>query len=142
MADIHNLDNPLYKVREAGAVFYPVVLPPPENWVPGPQLFPYQVIAGYNADYKDYNADTWAKYILEKAEGFDQATSCSSCSGGRFFLLGLIPFDVQNWLDVIPAINSGTPKDRFWFGYVFRGGHVTVADFKREEGVEGCRAFR
>ena len=139
MESIHSLDNPFHKQRAAGAVFHPVPLPPPENWIAGPQLFPRQVIAGYNADYKDYNADTWAAYILEQAKGFSAATSCHSCSGGRFFFTR---FDVQDWLDVIPAINSGTPKDRYWFGYVFRGGHVSVADFQREEGVEDSRAFR
>ena len=143
MESIHSLDNPFHKPRAAGAVFYPVPLPPPEDWLPGPQLFPRQVIAGYSADYKDYNADTWATYILEQAQGFAAATSCASFSGERSFLLRLTSrFEVQDWLDVIPAINSGTPKDRYWFGYVFRGGHVTVADFQREEGVEGSRAYR
>ena len=59
-----------------------------------------------------------------------------------FLLVGLTRFDVQNWLDVIPAINGGTPKKRCWFGYVYRGGHVTVDDFERFEGVEDSRAFR
>ena len=59
-----------------------------------------------------------------------------------FFLLGLTRFDVQDWIDVISAINSGTPKLRYWFGYVFSGGHVTVNDFNRSEGAEGSRAFR
>jgi hypothetical protein len=96
MESIHSLDNSFHKLREAGAVFHPVPLPPPKNWTAGSRLFPSQVIAGYNADYKDYNADTWAAYILEKAEGFDAATSCESFSGECFFLLGLTRFDVQD----------------------------------------------
>ena len=43
---------------------------------------------------------------------------------------------------MIPAINSGQPKLRYWFGYVFRGGRVSEQDFQREEGVEGSRAYR
>ena len=86
--DIHNLDNHFHKVREPKARFHPVALPPPENWIPGPRLFPSAVIAGYNADYKKYNADTWAAYILEQAQGFPAATSCTSCSG-ECDLLGL-----------------------------------------------------
>ena len=85
MESIHNIDNPFHQQREAEAIFHPVFLTPPENWLAGPQLFPGQVIAGYHADYNDYNADTWAKYILEQAQGFEAATSCSSFSGERFF---------------------------------------------------------
>lgn len=96
MESIYSLDNSFHKLRAAGAVFHPVPLPPPEDWLAGPQLFPRQVISGYHADYKDYNADTWAAYILEKAKGFAAATSCSSFSGERFFLFRLTRFEVQD----------------------------------------------
>ena len=89
MANINDINNPFHQQRDVGAVFHPVPLPPPEDWVPGLRLFPREVIAGYHADYKDYNADSWGKYILEKAEGFKEASSCASWSGERFFLLGL-----------------------------------------------------
>ena len=32
------------------------------------------------------------------------------------------------------AINSGSdPKDRFWFGYTFRGGKTHVGDYQRDD---------
>lgn len=39
------------------------------------------------------------------------------------------------------AINSGTPKDRYWFGYVFRGGPTTQSDYVRVEGVQDSVAY-
>ncbi|KAI9934003.1 hypothetical protein MW887_005075 [Aspergillus wentii] len=66
--------------------FSPVPLPPPENWLAGPRLFPQNVIAGFHADYDKYNAKSWS---------------------------------------------DGTPKDRYWFGYVFRGGPTTPDDYQR-----------
>ena len=54
-------------------------------------------------------------------------------------------FDVQDWLDVMPDVNSGTPPGRYWFGYVFRGGRVSVDDFQRAQEAdlaEGSRAYR
>jgi hypothetical protein len=30
----------------------------------------------------------------------------------------------------LTAINFGTPQDRCWFGYVYRGGPATVDDFE------------
>ena len=96
MESIHDLDNPFHKLRAAEAVFHPVSLVQPDNWIAGPRLFPSQVIAGYSADYEDYNVGTWAAYILEQAQGFDAATSCISFSGERFFLLRLTRFDLQD----------------------------------------------
>jgi hypothetical protein len=35
--------------------------------------------------------------------------------------------------DLGAAINSGSSlKDRFWFGYVFRGGPTTLEDYERD----------
>ncbi|KAH6886919.1 hypothetical protein B0T10DRAFT_490494 [Thelonectria olida] len=41
---------------------------------------------------------------------------------------------MTNQFDI--AINSGTPKERAWFGYCFRGGATTPADYKRDPA--GC----
>ena len=145
MANINDVSNPFHEQQEVGAIFHPVpvLLPPPEDWIPGPQLFPHQVISGYHADYNKYDADSWAKYILEKADGYKEATSCASYSGERVFSLVGLTRTCRTDFDVIPAINSGSsPKDRFWFGYIFRGGRVSVEDFQREDGVEGSRAYR
>ena len=84
MSDIHNLDNPFHIAREAAAVFHQVELPPPEDWIPAHRLFPSQAIVGFKADYKNHDADSWAKFILENAEGFAAATSCASFSGEAF----------------------------------------------------------
>ena len=86
---INDINNSFQQQRGVGDPFHPVDLPPPEDWIPGPKLFPDQVITGYYALYKAYDADTWAKYVLEKAKGYDAATSCASWSGERFFLIGL-----------------------------------------------------
>ncbi|OJJ38369.1 hypothetical protein ASPWEDRAFT_24311 [Aspergillus wentii DTO 134E9] len=89
--------------------FSPVPLPPPENWLAGPRLFPQNVIAGFHADYDKYNAKSWSEYVEKKCKEFHACTSTHSFS----------------------AINSGTPKDRYWFGYVFRGGPTTPDDYQR-----------
>lgn len=39
------------------------------------------------------------------------------------------------------AINSGTPKKRFWFGYVFRGGPTSQKDYKRFKTVQDSVAY-
>ncbi|THU99530.1 hypothetical protein K435DRAFT_630891, partial [Dendrothele bispora CBS 962.96] len=78
------------------------------DYIAGPTLFPGQVIAGYNAPNDAYTAETWAKYILDKAKSFDAAKSCCSFS----------------------AINSGSTGGRFWFGYVFRAS-AAPDDFER-----------
>ncbi|PIG83977.1 hypothetical protein AARAC_008634 [Aspergillus arachidicola] len=100
-----------------------VDLPDPKNWVAGRRLFPANVIAGYNAAYDQYDAESWADYVLNKCYGYHDCTSTITFS----------------------AINSGTPKDRFWFGYVFRGGPTTPNDYKRDwnplSAVEDSIAF-
>ena len=83
--DINDINNSFHQQREAGsAALQPVELPPPEDWVPGRNLFPSHVMAGFHADYEKYNADTWAKYVLEKAKEYN-AASCASWSGELFF---------------------------------------------------------
>lgn len=44
---------------------------------------------------------------------------------------------------MVVAINSGTPKERVWFCYVYRGGATTEADYERdaEDGVEDSAAY-
>ncbi|KZL78849.1 hypothetical protein CI238_12822 [Colletotrichum incanum] len=103
---------------EPRSSFVQVTLPAPQNWVAGGSLFPGQVIAAYHAELKDYSADTWSAYVLEKCKGYTACTSSMSYS----------------------AINSGSTGGRYWFGYVFRGGATTVADYERDEEVENAVA--
>ncbi|UNI23291.1 hypothetical protein JDV02_009121 [Purpureocillium takamizusanense] len=96
-----------------------VPLDEPLNWVAGPSLFPVNVIAGYNAELAAYDRESWANHVLEQCSTFSDCTSTISFS----------------------AINSGTPKTRFWFGYVFRGGPTTQANYERRAGVLGSVAY-
>ncbi|KHN94069.1 uncharacterized protein MAM_08078 [Metarhizium album ARSEF 1941] len=89
-------------------------LPSPQNWIAGSRLFPGSIIAGYNADYDKYDAKSWAQHVLTQCKGYEACTSSLSFSG----------------------INSGTPKERAWFGYVFRGGKTKESDFQRADDVE------
>ncbi|OAA43621.1 hypothetical protein NOR_04196 [Metarhizium rileyi] len=89
-------------------------LPDPQNWIPGSSLFPGNVIAGYNANYNEHDKESWAALVLERCESYADCTSSATYS----------------------AINSGTPKYRAWFGYLFRGGQTAEADYERAAGVE------
>ncbi|KAK1961962.1 hypothetical protein LY78DRAFT_587599 [Colletotrichum sublineola] len=99
---------------EPRASFVQVPLPTPLNWVAGSSLFPSQIIAAYHGELGDYTADTWAAYVLEKCKGYTACTSSMSFSG----------------------INSGSTGGRYWFGYVFRGGATTVANYERDDEAE------
>ncbi|CAG9936394.1 unnamed protein product [Clonostachys rosea f. rosea IK726] len=101
------------------ATFALVPLEDPQNWVAGNSLFPSNIIAGYHADYDAYDSESWSNYVLEKCEAFAQCTSSETFSG----------------------INSGTPKIRYWFGYVYRGGATTQANYERADGVEDSIAY-
>lgn len=105
-----------------------VDLPPPENWVAGPRLFPRNVIAGYNSDYGKYDSDSWADYVLDKCHEFDDCTSTLTFSGEKSRRTKVKEYVT----DLYSAINSGSPKDRFWFGYVFRGGPTSQNDYQRD----------
>ncbi|KAF4582259.1 hypothetical protein GQ602_006883 [Ophiocordyceps camponoti-floridani] len=86
------------------------------NMDPGPRLFPANVIAGFNADYNEYNASSWAEYILAQCRGQFNASCDSTIS--------------------YSAINSGSPPIRYWFGYVFRGGIPSKSDYQKADQVE------
>ncbi|KJX97050.1 hypothetical protein TI39_contig572g00008 [Zymoseptoria brevis] len=84
------------------------------DWVAGDRLFPANVIEGYHDDYNNQTAESWSIHVLERCRAFEAGTSTITYS----------------------AINSGTPKDRYWFGYCFRGGRTTVADYVLTDGVQ------
>ncbi|RCI12404.1 hypothetical protein L249_1120 [Ophiocordyceps polyrhachis-furcata BCC 54312] len=86
-----------------------------DNLIAGKRLFPGNVIAGYNSDYRNHTSESWAQYVLDECKN-KFADSCDSTIS-------------------YSAINSGTPKDRFWFGYVFRGGKTTLSDYTQADGV-------
>ncbi|CAH0047307.1 unnamed protein product [Clonostachys solani] len=101
------------------ATFALVPLEDPQNWIAGDSLFPSNIIAGYHADYDAYNSESWSNYVLDKCKAYAQCTSSETFSG----------------------INSGTPKIRYWFGYVYRGGATTQANYERVDGVEDSIAY-
>ncbi|KAI5458309.1 hypothetical protein BGZ63DRAFT_456930 [Mariannaea sp. PMI_226] len=102
-------------------VFVPVPFQEPRDYIAGPSLFPSQVIIGFNSPVKKYDAQGWANYVLKKCKGYSATTSTVSYS----------------------ALNSGTPHDRYWFGYCFRGGPTTVKNYQRDSAskVEGSYAY-
>ncbi|KAK7444348.1 hypothetical protein VKT23_015360 [Stygiomarasmius scandens] len=118
--------------RKQGADWKPVDLPG-DNFIAGPTLFPGQVIAGYNAPDNAYTAETWTKYVLDKAQSFDAARSCCSFSCTTYY-------EVQPQESFMTAINSGSTGGRFWFGYGFRA-PATADDFQHANETHSARAF-
>jgi len=107
--------SPMFEVQD----YKRVNLSKPLNWIAGPSLFPGNVIAGYNADLSEYNAEGWAAYILKQCKAFSACTSTISNQ----------------------ATNSGSTGGRYWFGYVFRGGPTSQKNYAREDGVTDSIAF-
>lgn len=56
---------------------------PSDGYSAGRSLFPGRVMAGYNAEPDQYDADSWAKHIVEKCRSFGGATTAVSYSGTR-----------------------------------------------------------
>lgn len=133
------LSNPVQSCYKTG--WDKVDLKAPADWIAGPRLFPGNVISGYNADYHKYNAKHWEEYILEKCKSFDQATSSISYSGKFPMPSHVSKPKTTLQLTLMLAINSGTPKERAWFGYCFRGGPTTKKDYVREHKVEHSVAY-
>ena len=153
--DICNVDylRRNFKPKEAVSVvklpLKPVKLPG-DDYIAGDGLFPGRVIAGYHAPYYEYDADSWAKYVLKRTEAFEAGTSCVSytgefCSLEDLMLEGNFGGTVLTCDVTILAINSGDTGGRYWFGYSFRGGPADPTDFVHadpESGVKGSRAYR
>ncbi|KAK6824124.1 hypothetical protein RU639_005269 [Aspergillus parasiticus] len=99
---------PIQSQQEKHLVRLP--LPPPDNWVAGPHLFPGKVIAGYHANLDEHDAKGWHEYINQKCEKFHACTSTVSFSTNNF----------------------GSTGGRYCFGYVFRGGPTTPEDYVRD----------
>ncbi|KAI9151733.1 Phosphotransferase [Paramyrothecium foliicola] len=98
----------------------PIQLDYPLNWQAGPRLFPGNVIAGYNDDYDNWDAESWAGHIVGECDQFERATSTHSFS----------------------AINSGSgDQNRYWFGYCYAGGPTTQWDYVRGDDVEGSIVY-
>ncbi|KAK7754888.1 hypothetical protein SLS62_003202 [Diatrype stigma] len=102
-----------------GPDFKKLELDTPLNWVAGASLFPGNVIAGFNSELSQYDAQGWADYVLDQCKQYSACTSTVSYQ----------------------ATNSGSTGGRFWFGYVFRGGPTTAEDYVRETGVEDSIVF-
>ncbi|KIJ24695.1 hypothetical protein M422DRAFT_194387 [Sphaerobolus stellatus SS14] len=98
--------------------FVEISLPGPD-YIAGPRYFPSNVISGYNAPYHEYTAESWVVYMKQQVEQFAGADVMTAYS----------------------AINSGTPKERVWFGYVYRGGHANPGDFKPAKDVKDAHAY-
>lgn len=64
-----------------GADFKQLGLEKPLNWVAGPRLFPGNVIAGFNAELPQYNAQGWADYVLDQCKQYSACTSTISFQG-------------------------------------------------------------
>ncbi|TFK42272.1 hypothetical protein BDQ12DRAFT_720258 [Crucibulum laeve] len=95
---------------------------PGENYIPGSALFPGRIIAGYDSEDPAYDADSWAKHILEQCQALPECTTTSSYS----------------------ALNSGSIRGRSWFGYVFQGRPAHADDFEQAPSsynVQDARAF-
>lgn len=100
----------------------------------GPRLFPTNIITGYHANLTQYKKESWAQYVKGQCERFSACTSSITYSGKKI----MCPYSILRFEksinDCFVAVNLGTPPDRFWFGYAFRGGATTEADYARVEG--------
>lgn len=83
--DAHNVDfiTKLPKFEPSQLPLKQIVLPGPD-YIPGPYLFPGNIIAGYSADFAEYDQTSWAAYVLKHTQAYDAATSCASYSGKLF----------------------------------------------------------
>jgi hypothetical protein len=54
---------------------------PSDNYLPGPTLFPGELIARYHAHVSEYNVDTWAAYVVKETSKFPTGSVAFSCSG-------------------------------------------------------------
>lgn len=61
--------------------------------------------------------------------------------GMAFFQIKDDPPANQPVVMALAGISSGSPRTRHWFGYVFRGGATTQADYVRLEDVEKSVAY-
>ncbi|PHH80237.1 hypothetical protein CDD82_1896 [Ophiocordyceps australis] len=69
----------------------------PFNWMAVGTLFPRAVMQGFHANESEYNAESWAQYVV------DECKSKAGCKSTTSF----------------SAINSGSTGGRYWFGYTF-----------------------
>lgn len=64
----------------------------PLNWIASSRLFPANVIAGFNSELSQYDAEGWADYILGQCKQFSACTSTSSFQGTYRTFLSIIRF--------------------------------------------------
>ncbi|ODH45700.1 hypothetical protein GX48_08221 [Paracoccidioides brasiliensis] len=85
-------------------------LPPPQNWIPGRNLFPGRVLEGFNKNFSEGSLEDIIQYAQWICDGNSGCTS----------------------LIVVSAIPSGSfYNPRSWFGYLFSGPPVSPSDFVR-----------
>ncbi|PGH32963.1 hypothetical protein GX50_04245 [[Emmonsia] crescens] len=95
-----------------GLSFVPVPLPPPNNWIGGPSLFPTRVLAGFHEDYEKYDQGNWTVYMLNQCRQNDGCTS--------LILFSAIPAETNS-------------NSRSWFGYLMGGPPTNPNDYVRDE---------
>lgn len=72
--------------------FKKLELEKPLNWIAGSRLFPANVIAGFNSELSQYDAQGWADYILGQCKQFSACTSTTSFQGAYLTFLSVILF--------------------------------------------------
>ncbi|KAF2480206.1 hypothetical protein BDY17DRAFT_256158 [Neohortaea acidophila] len=100
------------------ATFCPVSLPG-GHYEAGPSLFPGNVIKGINAKYSKYDQESWGQHVLSECE---KEPACTSSLG-------------------FAAVNSGSTGGKFWFGYTFRGGPTTTANYTESAAASDATAY-
>ncbi|KAJ6438769.1 replication factor A protein 3 [Purpureocillium lavendulum] len=93
----------------ADRTFVRLALEDPPNWFANDKLTA-RIIDGFSEIYNQSTADAWAQSILDKCQANTACTSSVSLS----------------------ADNFGT--GRLWYGYLFKGGATTPADYVRMDG--------
>jgi len=68
--------------RQGERIYAKVPLTKPLNWIPGPELLD-RVIGTWMGKLSDYDAESWAKFVLDKCKGNKNcyATSSFQCKG-------------------------------------------------------------
>jgi hypothetical protein len=88
--DINNVDYLRRNFQTNVEPSWESVRLPGDDYIAGGELFPGRVIAGYSANDDEYNAESWAQYVLGCTQSFSAGTACVCFSGESApFKLGL-----------------------------------------------------
>ncbi|KYK59380.1 hypothetical protein DCS_00510 [Drechmeria coniospora] len=85
--------------NEAEKKFKRVQLADPQNWIPGPRIYPQGIMSIWSNDTADFTANEWPKYIMSKCRENARCTSFQTHQrSSPLFLVSAAwqPFDLDD----------------------------------------------